>query len=198
MKHKKAKTDARPKLPERGFLKIDPEYETGGGWKVHLTIEPVSYQQKVATVEDWLEAIFKSKWRANFLWNADGVNVAKHLEGGEKHHKDFTIYLGSYATLMSFVRRFEDDPIVQQVDACKAGPADRIVGSTGKVGARFDPRGSRAGSQWVQGWNGVPFKPVEDTRKVFSKMESYAQVAERRKSLLRETFGDYFLPEHVE
>jgi len=184
---KKVETDKSPQPPgDVSPLKPDPEYKENGGWKVHLTIGPDSYKQRVAAVKRWMRRNFEGE---------EGVDW-KHLDGGDPHEKDFTVYLGSYATMMSFVRRLENDPIVQQLDACNAGSAERIVGDTGRAGARFDPRGRRAGQDWLYGWNGIPFA-FEDSRKVLRK-ESPARAADRPKALLREMFGDYFLPEGIE
>jgi hypothetical protein len=132
-------------------------------------------------MKDWLQKNFKGSW--------------KHLNGGDQHEKDFTIYLGSFATMMSFVRRLDNAPIVNQLDACNAGPEDRIVGDSGKLGARFDTKGTkeRKGSFPLYGSNGVP---IADRywHMVLSDRKRAIRLSEE---LLRENFGDYFCPSEV-
>lgn len=167
-------------------IRSDPEYRVNGGWKVHLTIGPNSYKQRASAVKRWLSR------------NIGGTKHGdwKYLEGGDRHEKDFTVYLGSYETMIAFVNALEKDPIVEQLDASKAGSADRIVGDSGKVGARFDPRG-KAGLGWAYGWNGIPFE-LEDSRLVLGRTRSAQDAAERPKAVLRTMYGDYFLPEGVD
>jgi hypothetical protein len=50
----------------------------------------------------------------------------KHLLGGDQHKKDFTVYLGSYATMMVFVNNLENDPIVKQLSDFNGGSADTL------------------------------------------------------------------------
>jgi len=173
----------------RNRFKPDPEYHEIGGWKVHLTVGPALYNRRTLTVKRWLRKNFEGEER--FEW--------KHLEGGDKHQKDFTIYLGSHATLTSFVSHLESDPIVEQLDASNAGSSDRIVGSTGKVSARFDPRGRKAGSEWFYGRNGISF-PLEDQLKVLARKntQAWADAEEHAKAVLREIFGDYFMPKDID
>jgi hypothetical protein len=109
-------------------IHADRRYQVDGGWKVHLTIGPDSYERRMTAVKRWLRKTFQGSW--------------KHLDGGDQHEKNFTIYLGSYATMMSFVNRLEADPIIRQLDASKAGSADRLVGNTGKS-ARALIRGAK-------------------------------------------------------
>jgi len=150
---------------------------------VHFSVGPESYQERTAKIKSWL----KSHYRGG----------GKFRNGGEKHEKDFTIYLGSYATMMAFVRFVEDDPIVLLLDPSNAGPTDRIVGATGKIGARFDPRGSETRREsWFYGYDGVPFT-LEDQRASLARRKSRRELAEDRKTVLRQRFGDYFLPEGV-
>jgi len=100
---------------ERPPMETDPEYKKQGGWKIHLTIGPASYEQKAAEVKDWLQNNFRISWN----W--------KHLCGGDKHEKDFTIYLGSFPTMMDFVQRLNQDPVILQVDASNAGAVSQVV-----------------------------------------------------------------------
>ena len=157
----------------------DPQSKTHGGWKVHLSIGPESYDERATKVERWLRRNYRGEWKA--------------LDGGDMHEKDFTIYLGSYDTMMGFVGLFERSRIVGSIDSCKASTADRIVGSTGKCGARFDPRGSGTREVWYYGHDGVPFT-LDDKRAARAKRKSPTELAAGRKNLLREQFGDYFLP----
>jgi hypothetical protein len=126
-------------------MRPDPEYRTNGGWKVHLTIGPNLYEERAATVNRWL---------SRNLEGTEGVDW-KHCQGGTPHEKDFTVYLGSYENMIAFVTVLEQDAIVEQLDSFNGGPTDRIMGDSGKVGARFDPRGARAGQDWFYGWNGI-------------------------------------------
>ena len=121
----------------------------------------------------------------------------KHLEGGTQHQEDFTVYLGSYETMNAFVTLLEHDPIVEQLDSFAGGPKDRIVGESGKIGARFDPRGERAGWNWVYGWGGIPYEP-EDAKLVLYGKCSGQDAAKRPRAFLRTMFGDYFLPAGIE
>ena len=177
----------------------DKRFEIDGGWKVHLTIEPDSYQRKAAAIRRWLKRVFAGQ-RSN-IW--------KHLqEDGTKYQKDFTIYLGSYATMLAFVDFVEASSVLQHVDASKAGTSDRIVGKSGKCAARFDPRGKTAGHlQWFYGWEGTPFEDSDKRAEVrisgpaLSRpvsRESMEAIAIRPKTMLRQMFGDYFLPEGVD
>jgi hypothetical protein len=121
----------------------------------------------------------------------------KYLKGGDRHKKDFTVYLGSYETMIAFVNALEKDPIVEQLDASNAGSADRIVGDSGKVGARFDPQGKKAGQLWSYGWNGIPFR-LEDWRFARAHTRSAQDAAERPKAVLKAMYRDYFLPEGID
>lgn len=161
-------------------MRADPEYSRKEGWKLHLTIGPVAYDQRARAVFGWLDKNFSSRR----YW--------KHLSGGDRHEKDFTIYLGSYATMMSVVRRLENDPTIQQLDACNAGSADRIVGDTGKIGARFTTNGFQ-----IKGKNGIPVAD-DDVSAVLTRGEALNMAIERSKASLRKKFGDYFLPMGIE
>jgi hypothetical protein len=99
----------------------------------------------------WLDAYFEGY--PNFVW--------KHECGGERFEKDFTIYLGSYGTMVHFVADLEFSDISRHLDTSASGESDRIVGSSGKCGARFDPRGATGRSDWVYGSRGIPFKQKE-------------------------------------
>ena len=167
-------------------MRPDPEYRTDGGWKVHLTISPHSYQQRATSVRRWLSRNFNG---------TEGMDW-KHLLGGDQHKKDFTVYLGSYATMMVFVNNLENDSIVKQLSDFNGGSADRIVGHTGKHGARFDPC-DRAGRVWLYGWNGIPFA-LEGARLVMGGKRSREDAAERPRMALRAIFGDYFLPRGID
>ena len=168
-------------------MRPDPEYRISGGWKVHLTIGTDSYEQRASAVKRWLSSTIDGTVHVDW----------KHLEGGDLHEKDFTVYLGSYETMIAFVNALEKDPIVEQLDAFNGGSADRIVGYSGKVGARFDPRGEKAGWAWVYGWNGIPFA-YEDARLVLTGKRSRRDAAERPRAVLKAMFGDYFLPEGID
>jgi hypothetical protein len=122
----------------------------------------------------------------------------KHLDGGTKHEKDFTIHLGSYATMTAFVTMLEQDPIVQQLDRFNGGTEDRCVGDSRKVGARFAPTDKGTGSNWAYGWNGIPFAVPEDARQIFSRNCSRQEAADRPRAFLKAMFGDYFLPAGIE
>jgi hypothetical protein len=174
--------DGSSDMQRRQPMRPDPEYRTSGGWKVHLTIGPNSYEQRASAVKRWLAR------------NIEGTEHVdwKHLEGGDLHEKDFTVYLGSYVTMIAFVNALEKDPIVEQLDDFNGPSSDRIVGDSGKVGARFDPRGERAGWDWVYGWNGIPFR-LQDKRLVLAG-KSGQDAAERPRAVLKDMFGDYFLP----
>ena len=124
----------------------------------------------------------------------------KHLSGGDKHVKDFTIYLGSYSSMMAFVCRLESDPIIQRLDLSTVGDSGRIVGVTNKVSARFDIQGKGFGD-WTYGWNGIPFTP-EDVTESWSETgkeaENKQRAASRPRRFLKRLFGDYFLPESAD
>lgn len=173
-------------MQRRQPIRPDPEYRTNGGWKVHLTIGPELYEQRASAVRLWLSQ------------NVEGTESVdwKHLEGGDQHEKDFTVYLGSYATMIAFVNALEKDPIVGQLDASKAGSGDRIVGESGKVAARFDPNGQKAGPGWGNGWNGIPFAS-KDFR-MFLATKRPQDAAKRPRSVLKAMFRDYFLPEGID
>jgi hypothetical protein len=158
----------------------DHEYCDWEGWKIHLTIGPIAYEKRVKDISDWLHK--------NFRFDRDW----KHLEGGDKHEKDFTIYLGSYATMMYVVQRLENDPIIKQLDVSNAGPADRIVGESGKIGARFTTNDLR-----IKGLDGIPVAD-KDAAAVLIRGKALATAIQCSKASLRKRFGDYFLPLAVE
>jgi len=175
------------------MLKPDPEYRTCGGWKVHLTIGPTSYTERVAAVKGWLER------------NLDGIKGLdwKHGDGGDQHEKDFTVYLGSYATMTAFVVLLEQDPTSDQLDLFNGGNIDRIVGTSGKFGARFDLqeakvdlRGAKLVDKWHKGWDGIPFT-VEDVHRVWGG-KSGQDAAQRPRVFLKTLYGSYFLPEDID
>jgi hypothetical protein len=179
-------------MQRRPPIKPDPEYSTGG-WKVHLTIGPDLYEQRVSAVKLWLKQ------------NVEGTCPRdwKYRTGGDRHEKDFTVYLGSYATMIAFVNALENDPIVHQLDTPKTA-SDRIVGKSGKVGARFDPYGRGKGwrGDWTYGWNGIPFQvkdkilAMEGTRT--GNKTSWQDAAKRSSPVLKAMYGDYFLPEGID
>jgi hypothetical protein len=121
----------------------------------------------------------------------------KYLTEGEPHEKDFTVYLGSYTTIIAFVNALENDPTIEQLDTSKAGSADRIVGDSGKIGARFDPRGQKAGRLWTKGWDGIPFEPMKDFHLIEAGKRPQ-DVTKRPRSVLKAMFGDYFLPQGID
>ena len=176
-------------MQRRQPIRPDPEHCTNGGWKVHLTIGPNSgpnsYKRRVSAVDRWLSRnIERTKCPEDW----------KYLKGGDQYEKDFTVYLGSYETMIAFVNALEKDPIVKQLDASNAGPADRIVGASGKVSARFDPQG-KEGGKWTYGWNGIPFA-LQDWRLTLTRPAQEA--AERSRAALKAIYGDYFLPESID
>jgi len=164
----------------------DARYAEDGGWKVHLTIGPELYEERSAKVGRWMEAKFAGQ--PSYVW--------KNREGGDEHEKDFTIYLGSYATMMAFVEELERSKIIEQLDASNVPSHDRVVGKTGKCSARFDPRGKLAGRDWFYGSNGVPFTK-EDVMKRLRHVPD-AEIVKPRKAALLAQFGDYFLPAGTE
>jgi len=181
-------------------LEQDPQHREQGGWKIHLTIGPKSYEQRITLVKNWLKKNFKALGRVEVCsGGGESHGSWKHLCGGDQHEKDFTIYLGSYATMLKFVRRIEGDPIVEQLDPCKAG-TDRIVGDSGKLGARFDPKQDEGR---FRGLSGMPFT-LEEARLVASgktpleRSTNRTEAIKRSKARLREKFADYFLPEAIE
>src|SRR5262245_59116970 len=110
----------------------------------------------------------------------------KHLNGGDKHAKDFTVYLGSYATMTRFVDRLESSQVSGSLGPSNAGSADRLVGSTSKCAARFDPRGNIAGRDWSYGWQGIPFKEQDVIRRLGRARPE--PLAQGRKEELRQLF----------
>jgi hypothetical protein len=173
---------ARAQEPRR----YDSRYENDGGWKVHLTVGAEAYERRVAAIKRWLRAYF----------GENGRKAWKHLNGGDKHAKDFTVYLGSYSTMISFVDRLESSQICGDLGPSNAGAADRVVGLTGKCAARFDPRGNTAGRDWFYGWHGIPFKEQDAIRRLGKAPPE--PLADVRKEELRQLFGEYFLPDGVE
>jgi hypothetical protein len=99
--------------------------------------------------------------------------------------------------MIAFVDNLEKDPVIEQLDAFNGGPTDRIVGKTGKVGARFDPGGQSVGQSWVYGKNGVPLEFSEKSL-ILRRQRTWEEAVEHAQSLLKEIFGDYFLPEDVD
>jgi hypothetical protein len=180
----KRRSVSRPRVSP--LARADPRYETNGGWKVHLTVGKHAYGSRVAAIKRWLKRYF-----SDF-----GPNAWKHLDGGDRHQKDFTIYLGSYATMVQFVAKLEASAVCRNLDQSNAGSADRIIGSTGRCAARFDPRGVIAGRGWRYGWQGIPFKEQDAIKRLAGVQPQ--RLASFRKSELRQMFGDYFLPEGVE
>lgn len=166
--------------------RADARYETDGGWKVHLTVGPDSYERKVMAIKRWLEGHLSDH----------PANVWKNLHGGDRHEKDFTVYLGSYATMVEFVKALEASAVYEHLEASNAGSADRRIGLSDKCGARFDPRGVCAGRDWERGWNGIPFTQQDVVRKIGGAKPG--PLAEVRKIELRQLFGEYFLPEGVD
>jgi hypothetical protein len=169
---------------ETTFL-ADARYAEDGGWKVHLTVGPELYAQRSAKVGSWLRTKFAGQ--PSKVW--------KNLGGGDQNEKDFTIYLGSYATMMAFVDELERSDVIQQLDVSNVPGHDRPVGTTGKCSARFDPR-TPADWQWYYGSNGIPFTE-EDVKKRLRRIPD-AEIVRPRKAALRSRYGDYFLPAGVE
>jgi len=117
-----------PGLTRQPKVGTDSEYTKQGGWKVHLTVGPANYDTHTTLLKLWLHHNFGGTW--------------KHLHGGEKYETDFTIYLGSRATLDRFVSIFEGSGALNLVVPSMAGSTDCIVGKSGKLAARFDTKGS--------------------------------------------------------
>jgi hypothetical protein len=179
--------DPEPSKQRDWTVRKDREYDLQGGWKVHLTIGPNDYQKRATEICCWLKTHVK------------GREPWKHLHGGEMHEKDFTVYLGSHATMMRFVSRIEGDPVINLLDPSKAGGEDRIVGKTGKLGARFDTGNTKYLKGWFDyyGSKGIPVADqyaVLKSRKCRNGHWLGPEAVRRSYELLKQQFGDYFEP----
>lgn len=165
----------------QSLVGTDPEYVKQGGWKVHLSVPEENYNSNVALIKQWLQNFFGGTW--------------KHADGGEKHECDFTVYLGSRATLNRFVEVFEGSSAIHWVGESKAGSTDCIVGVTGKVSARFDTKATdhEKGRFDHYGRGGIPIaQEYEDLWPPWNDPNTRTQAVELSRQLLEKRFGTYF------
>jgi len=169
--------------PEAPPMDTDPEYKLQGGWKVHIAISPENYDSKVGRIAGWIQNNFKGSW--------------KHLHGGEKGEKDFTVYLGSWKTMQAFVERFEGSDLIELVIPCPSSD-DRLVGTSKKLGTRFDTKGTQGvkGHFPLYGLDGIPIaQEYEDFWGPWNKPEVRTQALELSRKLLAKRYGSYFTGE---
>lgn len=167
----------------------DNRFRDDGVWKIHLTIGRSSYAQKVAAVTAWLEENLGPKEEGSW----------KYLDGGEKYKEDFTIYLGSYGKMMDFAQFLEADAVREQLAPSyrgRKGGTDRIVGTSGKLSARFEwaPHGG------AKGRNGMTFLYTEGVRSGLPRLAPPPGPAREKawadsSALHRTRYHGYFWPE---
>ena len=121
------------------------------GWKVRINIDDngeKDYQVKALRIAGWLNYYFVTTCPLNIYSEPDlqgynkKIQIWKHLDGGEKGIKDFTIYIGSYRDTMKFAQDVESSEIAAII---RLGRVTSETGSSGdcritdKISGRFDP-----------------------------------------------------------
>jgi hypothetical protein len=124
---------------------IPKEVKNSSGWKVRFNINAVNdddYNSKAEKLSVWLDNYFGTNKRTKdgsegFFAFKDGVNIWKHLAGGDKGEADFTIYIGSKEDAIKFAKHAEESEIKDLLKIGEIG-SDKMIGNI--IKGRFDSK----------------------------------------------------------